>query len=770
MFNGFKNLKISQKIVLLTGVLTVLFAFMLLVNVVSRYNDYRAGVKLHNFSEATSVLLDLVHHIQLERGATTSFLGTDSEETKAKLADQRRKVDDLVSAVHEVTRKERIALSEEMNAVLSSISPLRSEISARQRTAPESTKAYSAMIEKTLLYVSIEVQKRSRAAKNLELLADAEAISSLAYGKEMAGQERAYINGLIRAGKPFSASSLVHIGGLTGRQAEYFNQYIHFVSDRLQADAFDQYSKSAQFTVVAELKEKVIAQSVAGKIEIVPAEWFGACTARIDGLKVLEASATKTFVDATGAVMRKSLHMMITSLVILIVCLVVIGLVSIKVIASITKPLKDMQDAIRGIVDSGDFGARVEVRSADEVGESGKALNTLLESLQGTIADISRVMSALSSGDLGQQVQVDVKGDLLKVKIAINNTTDTFKNTLNEINSVMSAIAEGNLMKRVTLQVSGDFDHLKNSINDAAEALQSAFSDINQVMRSVADRNLTEDVTVEVKGELSQLKESINSSLEALRSTMTVLANQSQAVASASTEASRAVESVSVGTQSQVESIEQISNAIQQTADSVMDVTKNTEQASQNSNTATSMVNQSQAEMNHLKEVMSAIAENSKKINKITEVIGEIASQTNLLALNAAIEAARAGEHGKGFAVVAEEVRKLAENSANSVHEITELVSQAVKEAGLGVNTTEKVSENMNNVSKTVLQTDEILQRIATAMEESSASMQEVSASVATLRNISETNASASEEITATVAELAELAIKSKEQVALFTI
>jgi len=422
---------------------------------------------------------------------------------------------------------------------------------------------------------------------------------------------------------------------------------------------------------------------------------------------------------------------------------------------------------LSGQISEGDFSARGKAVNASESPLLFK-VSQMQKSLQSTLQDIVGVMTAVAQGHLDRRVTVEAKGDLGALKENINQSIQVQQSVFQDITHVMQGVANGNFALRVTAQANGELNTLKQSINQSMASQQTVFQDITNVMQGVAQGNLQRRVVAQALGELDQLKQNINQSLDALRSAMTTINSNARQVASASGEASNAIGQISDGARSQTDAISQVSNAVRQTVTSVSDVSQNTELASQKSRQSFVLVRASMEKMDAMVQVVNNIATNSEKINKITDVIEKIANKTNLLSLNAAIEAARAGEHGKGFAVVADEVGKLALNSAESSQEIAILVKQAVEEARSAVNAVGEVSKDMSGIERETQATDEMLQRIASALEQQSSAVEQINGNLNNLDRIAQSNAAASEEIAATVQELSRIADATQREVQRF--
>lgn len=261
-----------------------------------------------------------------------------------------------------------------------------------------------------------------------------------------------------------------------------------------------------------------------------------------------------------------------------------------------------------------------------------------------------------------------------------------------------------------------------------------------------------------------------SATLGGLRAGMSRIGNSVQQVASAASQSSNAISMVADGSKQQSQAIEQAVTAVNQSVAVLSDVSSNAERATQLSKEAASTVEDGRAQMTAMISVVSRIAENSTRINKITEVISNIASQTNMLSLNAAIEAARAGEHGKGFAVVAEQVRKLAESSRASVQEIVDLLALATRDANEAVVSADRVNDEMGKIASAAVETEKMMQGIATSMEEQVATTEELQHNMDTLKNIGNNNANAAEEITQTILELSRIADETNSEVGKFHI
>ena len=395
-------------------------------------------------------------------------------------------------------------------------------------------------------------------------------------------------------------------------------------------------------------------------------------------------------------------------------------------------------------------------------------MTQMQQSLQSTLQDVIAVMTAAAQGHLDRRVCVEAKGDLAALKQKVNQSLDVQQAVFRDITQVMQGVAEGNFAMRVTAEAKGELDTLKQSINQSMGSQQTVFQDIGHVMQGLAQGNLQNRVTAQALGDLDELKRNINQSLDALRDAMTTIHHNARQVAAASGEASHAIGQISDGARHQTDAISQVSSAVRQTVSSVAEVSQNTEVASQKSRQSFTLVRGSMSKMEDMVKVVNNIATNSEKINRITEVIEKIANKTNLLSLNAAIEAARAGEHGKGFAVVADEVGKLALNSAQSSQEIAVLVKQAVEEARSAVTAVMDVSQDMSSIERETQATDQMLQRIATALEEQSSAVDQINQNLNNLDQIARSNSAASEEIAATVVELSKIADATRQEVQRF--
>ncbi len=181
--------------------------------------------------------------------------------------------------------------------------------------------------------------------------------------------------------------------------------------------------------------------------------------------------------------------------------------------------------------------------------------------------------------------------------------------------------------------------------------------------------------------------------------------------------------------------------------------------------------------MNKISEVVSQSAEkvftlgqNSDKIGEIIQVIDDIADQTNLLALNAAIEAARAGEAGRGFAVVAEEVRNLAQRSAQAAKNTADMISESVKNADDGVKIATEVAKSFESIAASAKNVNDLIAEIATASKEQSQGIDQINSAVAQMDKVTQQNAANSEESASAAEELSSQAEELQGMISQFNL
>ena len=250
-----------------------------------------------------------------------------------------------------------------------------------------------------------------------------------------------------------------------------------------------------------------------------------------------------------------------------------------------------------------------------------------------------------------------------------------------------------------------------------------------------------------------------------LDASVTQLAGAASQVTGAAVQISASSQMVAQGANTQAASLEETSAALDKLVAMTGQNSEHARSANHGVSDASATVEKGRTTTARMSEAIGRIKVSSDETAKILRTIDEIAFQTNLLALNAAVEAARAGDAGRGFAVVAEEVRSLAQRSANAAKETSHLLEEAQRHADSGVAASREVSEVFEQVANEISDVTTLIGKVAAGTEQQAQDLRQIAGAVTEMDQVTQANASSSEQSASASQELSAQAIELQQVV-----
>lgn len=298
-------------------------------------------------------------------------------------------------------------------------------------------------------------------------------------------------------------------------------------------------------------------------------------------------------------------------------------------------------------------------------------------------------------------------------------------------------------------------DQLLASEHEKQRQTEEIVASVGTGLDALSKGDLTARIDAELTGPFAKLKQDFNQALESLNTALGSVTTTAQGVNTSASEIRQASNDLARRTEIQAGSLQQTTTAMQaitgsvrETADHASDVNKAVSDARAEAISSGEIVERAI-------EAMAGIERASSEISQIVTMIDGIAFQTNLLALNAGVEAARAGDAGKGFAVVANEVRALAQRSADAANEVKSRIATSTTHVASGVALVTDTGGALKRIIEQISGISDRVDTIANAAQEQAAGLAQVNAAVADMDNMTQQNAAMVEEASAAARSLA---------------
>ncbi len=316
---------------------------------------------------------------------------------------------------------------------------------------------------------------------------------------------------------------------------------------------------------------------------------------------------------------------------------------------------------------------------------------------------------------------------------------------LGELVIALDKVAQGIYSTQIHSNTSNFMVHtLKEVVNKMLVRANTNIEDLVEIIGLYSEHDYRQQVNINpiLKGKMKLAMEQINQLGSELNNNTKHNLENGTLLEKNSLTMNRSVENLANKANAQAASLEETAAALEEITGITKNNTQNAHKMSNLSKDVKDSVILGENLANKTAFSMDEINAKVEAINEAIEVIDQIAFQTNILSLNAAVEAATAGEAGKGFAVVAQEVRNLANRSAEAAKEIKDLVENATSKTNDGKKISDEMKVGYNNLNKLISETIDIIQDVSIASSEQLKGIEQINDAVAILDRVTQENAS----------------------------